>query len=291
MNNVHFPVLYKEVLDALEIKKDGIYLDATLGTGGHSELILKQLGVKGKLIGIDKDIKAIEISVQKLSDERAILRRGNFKDMGNILLEEGISEVDGILFDLGISMVQMKDFQRGFSFLSDERLDMRIDTSQKLSAWEVVNNYSEKDLSRILWEYGEEKYSRKIAYLITKNRQKRTIDTCAELAEIVKSVYRKRGRIHPATKTFQALRIEVNKELEHLNAGLCAAERLLKKSGRLCVISYHSLEDRLVKQFITEKVKEGFLKKITKKPITASSEEIKKNPASRSAKLRVAEKL
>ncbi len=291
MEKVHFPVLHREVLDALKIKKDGVYVDATLGPGGHSELILKHLNSKGKLIGIDKDIRAIEFAAKKFSDSRVILRRGNFKDMGNILLEEGISEVDGILFDLGISMIQMKDAERGFSFSSDEKLDMRMDMTQILSAWDVINNYSEKDLSRILWEYGEERHSRKIARLIVKNRERSPIDTCAELAKIVESVYRKRGKIHPATKTFQALRIEVNKELENLNAGLCAAESLLKRTGRLCVISYHSLEDRIVKQFIADKVKKETFRKITKKPVTASLEEIEMNPASRSAKLRVAEKI
>ncbi len=291
MDKVHFPVLYREVLDALEIKKDGVYVDATLGPGGHSELILKQLDSRGKLIGIDRDIKAIELASERFSDSRVILRRGNFKEMGKILLEEGISEVDGILFDLGISMIQMKDAERGFSFSYDKRLDMRMDMEQTLSAWDVINNYSEKDLSRILREYGEERNSRKIARLIVKSRERNPIDTCSELSKIVENVYGKRGKIHPATRTFQALRIEVNKELEDLNAGLYAAERLLKKNGRLCVISYHSLEDRIVKQFIASKVKEETFRKITKKPVTASSEEIKMNPASRSAKLRVAEKI
>jgi len=291
VDKVHFPVLHREVLDALKIKKDGVYVDATLGPGGHSELILRKLDSRGKIIGIDKDIKAIEFAAKRFSDSRVILRRGSFKDMGNILLEEGISEVDGILFDLGISMIQMKDAERGFSFSSDKRLDMRMDITQALSAWDIVNNYSEKELNRILREYGEERNSRKIARLIVKNRERSPINTCSELSKIVESVYRKRGKIHPATRTFQALRIEVNKELENLNAGLHASENLLKESGRLCVISYHSLEDRIVKQFIANKVREGVFRKITRKPMTASLEEIKINPASRSAKLRVAEKI
>ncbi len=226
-----------------------------------------------------------------MSNERVILKKGNFSDMDVIVFNEGINEVDGILLDLGVSTLQLKNAKRGFSFISDERLDMRMDRTQTLSAWDIVNKYPERELERILRECGEERLSKKIARAIVEQRNKRAINTCSELARIVERIYGKRGRIHPATRTFQALRIEVNQELAQLQAGLDASVRLLKKGGRLCVISYHSLEDRIVKKFIVENSKKGLLKVITKKPIVPSLEEIKANPSSRSAKLRAAEKL
>lgn len=287
----HLPVLLHEVIEALKPGPDGIYVDATVGPGGHSEHLLKDIGSGGRLIGIDRDEAALEIAEKRLSDKRIILRRGSFSDMENLLHTDGISAVDGVLFDLGVSMLQFRDLERGFSFASDERLDMRMDNRQKLSAWHVVNTYSEKELNRILWEYGEERLSHKIAAAILRSRNKKTIDTCSALVDIVENVYGGRGRLHPATKTFQALRIEVNKELEQLSLGLEAAQRLLKQGGRLCVISYHSLEDRIVKRFIAASSKRGILKIITKKPLTASPEELRVNPSSRSAKLRAAEKI
>ena len=279
------------MLESLNLKQDGIYIDATVGLGGHAAYVVKEIGAGGKLFGIDRDEEALGLAEKRLLDKRVVLRRGSFSDMESLLNAEGISGADGILFDLGLSMLQVKDPGRGFSFLSDERLDMRMDRRQKISAWEVVNKYPEKELVRILKTYGEERLSGKIAKTIIRRRGKKTIDTCSELADIVEDAYGGRGRIHPATRTFQALRIEVNRELEEVQAGLAAASRLLKKGGRLCVISYHSLEDRIVKHFIADGARAGRLKIITKKPVMASPEEVKRNPSSRSAKLRVAERI
>jgi 16S rRNA (cytosine1402-N4)-methyltransferase len=275
----------------LNPRVSGVYVDATIGHGGHSESILKLIGSEGRLIGIDRDEEALNIAEKRLSDSRVILKRGNFSDMENLLYQEGISGVDGILFDLGVSMMQLKDLERGFSFISDKRLDMRMDRRQKMSAWDVVNKYPEKELERILREFGEERLSKKISKTIVRRRSKKTIDNCSELSKIVEGTYGGRGRSHPATKTFQALRIEVNRELEELGAGLDTSLRFLRKNGRLCVISYHSLEDRIVKNFMINSSKKGLLKIITKKPQTPSPEELRLNPSSRSAKLRSAEKI
>ncbi|MDI6890483.1 MAG: 16S rRNA (cytosine(1402)-N(4))-methyltransferase RsmH [Thermodesulfovibrionales bacterium] len=288
---VHLPVMVREAMKVLNPRPGGIYVDATIGPGGHSEEILKLIGSGGRLIGIDRDDEALRLAQKRLSNRRVVLKRGNFSDMENLLYTEGISEVDGALFDLGVSMLQLKDPERGFSFTSDKRLDMRMDRRQKLSAWDVVNRYPEKELERILREFGEERLSRKISEAIVRKKSKKTIDTCSELSGIVERVYGRRGRAHPATKTFQALRIEVNKELDELRAGLDSSLRLLKKGGRLCVISYHSLEDRIVKNFVAHCSKKGLLRVITKKPLTPGPEELRSNPSSRSAKLRVAERI
>ncbi len=288
---VHIPVLLKKVLEILEPKPDGVYVDATIGLGGHSENIVKFIGSGGRLIGIDRDDESLKMAEKRLSDRRVRLKMGKFSDIENLLGSDGIHEVDGILFDLGVSMAQFKDYERGFSFASDKRLDMRMDKKQTLSAWNVVNRYPEKEIERILREFGEEWLSRKIAKEIIRRRSEKTIDTCSELSAIAKSAYRRRSALHPATKTFQALRIEVNNELNELRSGLDASLRLLKKGGRLCVISYHSLEDRIVKRFIADNSKKGLLRMITKKPITPSPEEIRSNPSSRSAKLRAAERI
>lgn len=288
---VHIPVLLKKVLEILEPKPEGVYVDATIGLGGHSENIVKFIGSGGRLIGIDRDDESLKMAEKRLSDRRVRLKMGKFSDIENLLDSDGIHEVDGILFDLGVSMAQFKDYERGFSFFSDKRLDMRMDKKQMLSAWDVVNRYPEKEIERILREFGEEWLSRKIAKEIIRRRSKKTIDTCSELSAIVESVYRRRSALHPTTKTFQALRIEVNSELNEIRSGLDASLRLLKKGGRLCVISYHSLEDRIVKRFIADSSKKELLRMITKKPITPSPEEIRSNPSSRSAKLRAAEKI
>jgi len=283
--------MVREVIEMLNLRQGGVYVDATIGLGGHSENILRLIGPDGKLIGIDRDDEALKVSENRLSDRRVALKRGNFSDMEGLLYPDGISEIDGILFDLGVSMLQLKNPERGFSFVSDKRLDMRMDKRLKVSAWEVVNRYNEKELGKILRELGEEWLSRKIAKAIVSLRSKKPIDTCSELSKIVEGVYGGRGRTHPATKTFQALRIEVNRELEQLNAGLDVSLRLLKKGGRLCVISYHSLEDRIVKNFMANNSKEGLLRIITKKPKTPCPEELMLNPSSRSAKLRAAERI
>jgi 16S rRNA (cytosine1402-N4)-methyltransferase len=280
-----------EVMEMLNPGQDGIYIDATIGLGGHAEEILKLIGSEGRLIGIDRDDDALKLTEKRLSDKRVILKRGSFSDMKSLLYAEGFTEIDGILFDLGLSMLQLKDAGRGFSFLSDKRLDMRMDKGQKLSAWDVANRYPENVLERIIREFGEERLSRKIARAIIQVRQKKSIDTCFELSKIVEDVYGGRGRTHPATRTFQALRIEVNKELEQIREGLEAALQLLKKGGRLCVIAYHSLEDRIVKTFMVYASKQDLLRILTKKPRQPSPEERRLNPSSRSAKLRAAEKI
>ncbi|MEW6067061.1 MAG: 16S rRNA (cytosine(1402)-N(4))-methyltransferase RsmH [Nitrospirota bacterium] len=287
----HVSVMLKEVVEMLDPKADGTYIDATIGTGGHTEAILKMLGSGGRLIGIDRDDKALEIAEKRLGNKRVIFKKGNFSDMESLLSQDNISEVDGILFDLGLSMVQLKSPERGFSFMSNDRLDMRMDRNYAISAWDIVNKYPEKELERIFKEFGEERLSRKIAKAIIRYRSKRQINTCSELSNIIEEVYGGRGRYHPATRTFQALRIEVNKELDHLRSGLDTSLRLLKRGGRLCVISYHSLEDRMVKNFIAVNSKKGLLKALTKKPMIPCLEEIKLNPSSRSAKLRGAEKI
>jgi 16S rRNA (cytosine1402-N4)-methyltransferase len=283
--------MLSEAVGVLNPRSGGIYVDATVGTGGHSEEILKFISSEGRLIGIDRDIEALKMAQKRLSDKRVILKRGNFSDMKNLLSEHGIFEVDGILFDLGISVLQLKNPERGFSFTSDKRLDMRMDRDQEFSAWDVVNKYPEKELDRIFREFGEEHFAKKISKAIIRWRTKKTIDTCSELSEIIQRVYGRRGRIHPATKTFQALRIEVNRELDELRAGLNSSLRLLKKAGRLCIISYHSLEDRIVKHFMADSSKKGLLKVIIKKPIVPGPEELRSNPSSRSAKLRGAERI
>jgi len=283
--------MLEEVIEALNPKIGGIYVDATIGTGGHSKHILELIGPKGNLIGIDKDCESLRITEKRLSGKGIVLKRGNFSEMENILAQEGIHHVHGILFDLGVSMIQLKNFERGFSFLSQERLDMRMDQRQDLSARDIVNTYPEKRLEQILREYGEERQSKRIARSIVKRREMSPINSCSELSKLIERIYVRRRRTHPATKTFQALRIEVNDELEQLRAGLDASLRLLKIGGRICVISYHSLEDRIVKRFIADNAKQAQLQVITKKPRTPSAEELRNNPSSRSAKLRAAEKM
>ena len=281
----------REMLEVIAPVAGGTYVDATVGLGGHSEMILNKIGQSGKVVGIDRDDNALARTAERLQDTRLILKKGSFSDMESILHSQGLEDADGVLFDLGVSMMQLKDLHRGFSFNSDERLDMRMDISQELSAWDVVNGYSERELVRILKEYGEEYRAIKIVRAIINERRKKNIDTCAELAEVISKAIGRHGKTHPATKTFQALRIEVNRELDELRKGLDASLRILRKGGRLCVISYHSLEDRMVKHFINENEKAAIVKKLMKKPLVPAIDEIRANPSSRSAKLRGAEKL
>jgi 16S rRNA (cytosine1402-N4)-methyltransferase len=291
MNIEHLPVMSREVIEVLAPFEGGTYVDATVGLGGHSAMILEKIGQSGTVVGIDRDDEALARTAERLRDSRLILKKGSFSDMESILYSQGMNNADGVLFDLGVSMMQLKDLGRGFSFLSNERLDMRMDSSQELSAWDVVNGYSEKELLRILREYGEEYRAVKIVRSIIHERDKKSIDTCGELAEIISRSIGRQGKVHPATKTFQALRIEVNRELDELKKGLDASLRILRKGGRFCVISYHSLEDRVVKHFIKENAKTEGLKQLMKKPLSPGIEEIRANPSSRSAKLRGAEKL
>ncbi len=291
---MHKPVLLRESVDILTENEGKIYLDCTLGLGGHAKEILK----KRKdiyLIGIDKDEEALDIAKENLKDfsDRISLYKADYRYFDIVLKSEGVEKVDGILFDLGVSMYQLKS-ERGFSFQIDAPLDMRMDKEQTLTAYKVVNTYPERELIRILREYGEEKFAVRIAKAIVNRREKKPIETTGELVEIIMSAvpeFYKHGRIHPATKTFQAIRIEVNRELESLQEALYKTPDYLSSGGRLVVISFHSLEDRIVKKFMKEKEREGIFRILTKKPITPSEEEIMENPASRSAKLRASERV
>jgi 16S rRNA (cytosine1402-N4)-methyltransferase len=287
----HLPVLVREVTTLLSPQESGTYIDATVGLGGHSEEILKMIGQNGRVVGIDRDAEALKITSERLRDNRLLLKQGRFSEIEDLLRSEGISEADGILFDLGVSMMHLKEPSRGFSFQSDERLDMRMERTQEFSAWDVIRTYPEKDLIRILKEYGEEYRAVRIARAIVNYRGTKSVDTCSELADIISRAIGRRGKTHPATKTFQALRIEVNREMEELREGLTASLKILKKGGRLCVISYHSLEDRIVKNFIRDNAKYGVLRALVKKPLSPDIQEIRENPSSRSAKLRGAERL
>lgn len=300
----HSPVLTKEILNYLDFKKGGVFIDCTLGGGGHSKAILENIYPYGLLIGIDQDIEAIEIAKEELKIyiDKVKLVKGNFKNLEGILSDLKIETVSGIIFDLGVSFHQLKEKERGFSFKEDSRLDMRMDLTQKFNAGILINSYSEKDLAEIFEKYGEERFSKRIARLIVIERKKKAITTTKQLADLIirslpRTKKRHTWRIHPATRVFQAIRIEVNQELKSLKKGLNQAIRALEDKGRICVISYHSLEDRIVKHLFKEVEREGKeqrdygLKIITKKPIRPSSEEVRDNPKARSAKLRVAEKI
>lgn len=289
-NAIHTPVLLEEATKLLLGNSGRLYVDCTLGLGGHTKRILEE-NPKAFVVAIDRDEEAIELAKENLKEFEGsfVLYKANFIDLDLVLKEEGIEKVDGFLFDLGVSMLQLKS-ERGFSFQRDDFLDMRMDKEQNLTAYKVVSEYPERELARILWEYGEEKLSRKIAKVIVQRRKEKPIQTTKELAELIASLYPpklRHGRVHPATRTFQAIRMEVNKELESLKEALEKVPEFLKPGGRLVVISFHSLEDRLVKRFF----REHDFKVLTKKPITPSEEEVKLNPASRSAKLRAGEKL
>jgi len=300
----HSPVLTKEILKYLDFKKGGVYIDCTLGGGGHSKAILENIYPHGLLIGIDQDIEAIEIAKEELKSciDKVKLVKGNFKNLAKILSDLKIETVSGIVFDLGVSFHQLKEKERGFSFKEDSHLDMRMDLTQKFNADTLINSYSEKDLAEVFEKYGEERFSKRIARLIVAERKKKAISTTKQLSDLIirslpRTKKRHTWRIHPATRVFQAIRIEVNQELEALRMGLNQAIRVLEDKGRICVISYHSLEDRIVKHLFKEVEREGKeqknygLKIVTKKPVRPSSEEVRNNPKARSAKLRVAEKI
>lgn len=310
MEQLHKPVLLKECIEGLNIKPEGIYLDGTLGRAGHSLEIVKRLS-SGRLIAIDRDMTAIEESRKTLEPfmDRVTLVHGNFRDLKSILDGLNIDRVDGMLFDLGVSSPQLDDKERGFSYMADAPLDMRMDKGETLSAYEVVNGWDEQRLRKILFEYGEERYAARIAEAIVKRRQRKPIETTLELVEIIKSAMPAaalREKQHPAKRSFQAIRIAVNDELGSISDMLSDAVDRLRAGGRLAVISFHSLEDRLVKNAMQSGEKGctcpkdfpvcvcGFkpkLKVITRKPITASEEEIRENPRARSAKLRIAERI
>lgn len=305
----HKPVLLEESLRALDIRPGGTYVDGTLGRAGHSLEILRRLE-GGRLIGIDQDQSAIDAARERLAVflDRVTLVHGNFRDLGDILRDLGVRGVDGMLFDLGVSSPQLDEPERGFSYMHDAPLDMRMDSTAGLDAAEVVNAWSYEELRRILYEYGEERFAPQIARAIVRRREERAIETTGELVEVIRSAMPAaalREKQHPAKRTFQAVRIAVNGELEALPPMLEAAAEALSPSGRLAVITFHSLEDRIVKQTMRTLAtgctcppefpvcvcgKKPKLRLLSRKPVTAGPEELQDNPRSRSAKLRWAER-
>jgi 16S rRNA (cytosine1402-N4)-methyltransferase len=306
----HETVLKVEAVDALQLKEDGIYVDCTLGGAGHSRLIADSLGPSGVLIGLDQDLNALAAAKERLRDVKCkvFLVKSNFQRVKEVVQELGFEQVDGILFDLGVSSPQLDQSKRGFSYHQDAPLDMRMDTDQEKSAYHIVNESSEEELSKIIFEYGEEKFARRIAQKIVREREKEPITTTLQLVDLIKQAIpapARRTGPHPARRTFQAIRIAVNDELNVFREALGAAVELLKPSGRISVITFHSLEDRICKRFFQELSKgctcpphfpictcqgQPLLKVVTRKPILPSKEEIERNARARSAKLRVAEK-
>ncbi|WP_068784962.1 16S rRNA (cytosine(1402)-N(4))-methyltransferase RsmH [Paenibacillus phocaensis] len=314
----HITVLKEEATEGLRIKPDGIYVDCTLGGGGHSSVILSKLGPSGRLIAFDQDDWALDNAKERLAAyaDKLILVKSNFRYIEQKLLEiegvpqvNGVPQVDGVLFDLGVSSPQFDEGERGFSYNADAPLDMRMDQSAPLTAREIVNTWPEREIARILFQYGEEKFSRRIARVIAERRGQEPIETTEQLVELIKegipAAARRTGG-HPAKRSFQALRIAVNDELGAFEEGLHAAIRCLAPEGRVSVITFHSLEDRICKQIFASYVEKctcppdfpmcvcggkGSLKLINRKPLVPSEQELADNPRARSAKLRVAEKL
>ena len=305
----HIPVLLKEVAKLLRCQPGGIYIDCTVGPGGHAEAILGQLGRKGILIGIDRDEEAIQAAGERLKkyDSSCRLVRDNFKNLTVILKNFNLREVDGIFFDLGVSSLQLDNPERGFSFRFDAPLDMRLDRRASLTASHLVNNSSGEELERIFRDFGQERWARRIARLIIARRKDEPIKTTGQLVRLVEeAIPHRRGKIHPATRTFQALRIAVNGELEALREGLEKGIKLLRPGGKLAVISYHSLDDGIVKRTFQGWFKaclcpprwpvcccgaKKVARRVTRGAVRPSEEEILTNPRSRSARLRVAEKI
>ena len=306
----HVSVLLEECMQGLNIKEDGIYVDCTMGGAGHSSEILKHLSNKGRLIGIDQDNDALKASKERLKDyENVTYVHNNFYNIYDILESLNIEKVDGILMDLGVSSYQLDNGERGFSYMKDAPLDMRMDRDNGLSAYEVVNKYSLDELYKVIKDYGEEKFAKRIAQFIVSRREDKPIETTFELVDIIKAAIPAKARRegpHPAKRTFQAIRIEVNSELAILNKAIEDSIEKLNEGGRLAIITFHSLEDRIVKTKFKELEnpctcprefpicicgKKPKVKVITRKPIDPSAEELEVNPRSRSAKLRVAEKI
>lgn len=306
----HISILLDEVIEGLNIKEDGIYVDGTLGGGGHSLEIVKRLK-NGKLIGIDQDENALIKSREVLKEymDKVEIVHNNYENIDVILQDLNIDKVDGIFLDLGVSSHHFDEGNRGFSYNKDAPLDMRMNKDDEISAWNVVNEYSQRELEEILWNYGEERWSKRIAEFIVIERENHTIDTTFELLDVIKKAIPKKVRMegpHPGRKTFQGIRIEVNRELEVLENSIEKMVELLKPGGRLVIISFHSLEDRIVKdtfKYLFKRCtcppefpqcicdKERTIEIITRRPIVPSEQEIKDNKRSRSAKLRIAEKL
>jgi 16S rRNA (cytosine1402-N4)-methyltransferase len=304
----HTPVLREEVMTWLITSSGGVYVDATLGGGGHAESILQRLDPTGVLVGLDADPDAIQFATSRLSgyQGRAVLVHTNFRDISAALAQKGFDHVSGILLDLGVSSYQLDEPSRGFSFRTDDRLDMRMDRTQTLDAGIVVNQYEERELADVLWMYGEERASRRIAHAIVRQRALSPLHTTGELTALVKGIVGERFLVKSLARVFQALRIEVNNELMNLENALAQAIAVLESGGRLVVISYHSLEDRIVKdtlkreaaliqpsgnKLVPDTPLHPKIRILTKKPIGATDEECSLNPRSRSAKMRVAERL
>lgn len=306
----HRSVLLKETIDGLKIRPEGTYVDGTLGGGGHSYEVCARLGEKGSIIGIDQDEAAIEAAGVRLKDfgDKVTIIRSNYCNMKSLLREMGIDRVDGIILDLGVSSYQLDTAERGFSYREDAPLDMRMDRRQTMTARDIVNDYSEKDLFRVIRDYGEDKFARNIARHIVTERGKRSIQTTGELTEIIRHAipmkYQKKGG-HPAKRTFQAIRIELNRELDVLRDSLDDMIDILKPGGRLCIITFHSLEDRIVKSAFRKNEnpctcpsdfpvcvcgKQSKGKVITRKPILPGEEELRENSRAGSAKLRIFER-
>ena len=305
----HKPVLLNEVIEGLNIMPDGIYVDGTLGGGGHSEEIARRLGPGGRLIGIDRDEDAIRAATERLRPygDRVTIVRGNYEDLPDIIHSQGIEKADGILLDLGVSSFQLDEGERGFSYRTEAPLDMRMDRRQSLSAYEVVNEYSEQDLYHIIRDLGEDRFAKNIAKHIVTERAKEPIRTTTQLAEIIKQAIPARmreGGGHPAKRTFQAIRIEVNRELDILTQSLESLIDVLAPHGRLCIISFHSLEDRAVKNAFRKAQDPCICPKdlpvcvcgrkpkgrvVTRKPIISGEEELQENNRAHSAKLRIFE--
>ncbi|MFA7572839.1 MAG: 16S rRNA (cytosine(1402)-N(4))-methyltransferase RsmH [Lutispora sp.] len=311
MNFVHIPVLLNESLQGLNIKKGGIYVDGTIGGAGHSKEIAKLIGLEGILIGIDQDINAINAAKEKLSDYRDSIKliNDNFKNMKAVTQNLGINEVDGILLDLGVSSHQLDEEERGFSYMKDAALDMRMDRRNPLTAEIIVNDWPEQEIFKVIRDYGEERWAKRIAEFIGRERQNERITSTHKRVEVIKNAIpasARREGPHPAKRTFQAFRIAVNDELGILEKTISDGISLLKPNGRLCIITFHSLEDRIVKTVFNKLEKPctcppkfpqcicgqvPLIKVITRKPITANDKELEENPRSRSAKLRVAQRL
>ena len=306
----HISVLLNECLEGLNIKENGIYVDGTLGGAGHSSEILKRLSNEGRLIGIDQDTDALKAAKERLKDySNVTFVHSNFSNIENVLNNLNIDGVDGILMDLGVSSYQLDEGERGFSYMKDAPLDMRMNRENDFSAYNVVNEYSEEDLYRIIRDYGEEKFAKRIASFIVENRQEKNIETTLELVEIIKNAIPAKARRegpHPAKRTFQAIRIEVNSELSILNKTIEDGVEKLNKGGRMAIITFHSLEDRIVKNKFRDLAvscrcpkefpvcvcgEKAKVKIISRKAIEPTKEEVEINPRSRSAKLRVIEKL
>lgn len=306
---VHKPVLFEEVIESLAIKPDGIYVDGTAGGAGHSSAIAERL-VSGRLVAFDRDSDAVAVASERLSHfgDRAEVVHSNYSDIKKVLTEKGIEKIDGFLLDLGVSSYQLDCADRGFSYMADAPLDMRMDRRESVSAYDVVNGYSEQKLKQIFYEYGEERFSSAIAAAIVRARSQKPIERTLELAEIIKGAIPPAARNggHPAKRVFQAIRIEVNGELEIIASAIKDAVSMLNDGGRIAIITFHSLEDRIVKQTFADLSKgctcpksfpvcicgnKPSLKAVSKKPILPSEEELEENSRSRSAKLRVAERV